>query len=50
MLERNVNKYLIIITGINEKPSGFLNRIVKIQKLIYFYMECKKVKGEYYVS
>ena len=42
MLERNVNKYLIIITGIN----GFLNRIVKIQKLIYFYMECKKVKGE----
>ena len=36
MLERNVNKYLIIITGINEKPSGFLNRIVKIQKLIYF--------------
>lgn len=46
MLERNVNKYLIIITGINERPSGFLNRIVKIQKLIYFYMECKKVKGE----
>ena len=47
MLERNVNKYLIIITGIDEEPSGFLSRIVKIQKLIYFYMECKKVKGEF---
>ena len=46
MLERNVNKYLIIITGINEKPSGFLNRIEKIKKLIYIYMECKNVKVE----
>lgn len=36
MLERNVNKYLIIITGINEKPIGFLNRIVKIQKINLF--------------
>lgn len=36
MLERNDNKYLIISTGINEKPSGFSQSYCKNTKINLF--------------